>query len=285
MIKVGAFELHAASDGFFKLDGGAMFGIVPKVVWEKVTSVDDRNRIPMALTALLIRGAGKNILVDTGIGGAAKRGAKFNDMYGVTHPPALLDSLAAIGISPVDIDYVVLSHLHFDHAGGATRLQDGTCVPTFPRAAYLVQEGMWREAQEPNPRTKGSYFPDDFLPLEKAGRLRLIHGDFEIVPGVHGVLTGGHVKHHQVVMIESEGDKAIYWADMMPTSHHVKPAWVMGYDLFPADVAALKQQWLAQAVRERWVNVFEHDPNIAMGRIVDDGKGGYKVEVLEKVAA
>jgi glyoxylase-like metal-dependent hydrolase (beta-lactamase superfamily II) len=282
MIRLGEFELHAVRDGFFRLDGGAMFGIVPKVAWERVTTADEKNRITLSLTNLLIRAHGKNILVDTGIG--TKHDAKFVDMYAIVHPPTTPESLAKVGVKPEDVHYVVLSHLHFDHAGGATIRRNGDVVPTYPNAEYVVQEGMWREAQEPNPRTKGSYYPEDFLPLEKAGRLRLIRGDHELAPGVRCVLTGGHVKNHQVVRIESRGEKAIYWADMMPTSNHVKPAWVMGYDLFPHEVAALKQKWLADAVRERWVNVFEHDPAVSMARIADDGKGGYRVEPLETIS-
>jgi len=282
MIRLGDFELHAVRDGFFRLDGGAMFGIVPKVAWERVTAADDKNRITLSLTNLLIRAHGKNILVDTGIG--TKHDPKFVDMYAIVHPPTTPESLGKIGVKPEDIHHVIISHLHFDHAGGATIRRNGDVVSTYPNAEYLIQEGMWREAQEPNPRTKGSYFPEDFLPLEKTGKLKLIRGDHEVVPGVRCVLTGGHVKHHQVVRIESRGEKAIYWADMMPTSNHVKPAWVMGYDLFPHEVAALKQKWLAEAIREGWVNVFEHDPAISMARIVDDGKGGFRVEPLETIS-
>jgi len=281
MIPLGEFELHPVYDGFFRLDGGAMFGIVPKVAWEKVAPADEKNRITLSLTNLLIRAHGNNILVDTGIG--TKHDAKFVEMYAVVHPPTTPESLAKIGVKPEDVNFVVLSHLHFDHAGGATVLRNGDLVPTYPNATYIIQEGMWREAQESNPRTKGSYIPDDFLPLQKAGRVKLIKGDYEIVPGVRCVLTGGHVKHHQVVRMESRGEKAIYWADLLPTSAHIKPAWVMGYDLYPHEVASLKQQLVAEAMRERWVNVFEHDPNVSMARISDDHKGGFALEPLEKV--
>ena len=282
MIRLGDFELRAVSDGTFKLDGGAMFGIVPKPAWEKLAPADEKNRILLSLTNLLIRANGRWILVDTGIG--TKHDPKFVEMYAVKHPPTTPESLAKEGVKPEDIDFVVISHLHFDHAGGATIRSNGAIVPTYPRATYLVQEGMWHEAQEPNPRTKGSYMPDDFLPLEKAGRLKLINGEFEVTPGVRCVPTGGHVKHHQVVRFESQGRKGIYWADMLPTTAHIKPAWVMGYDLYPHEVAALKQKMLADAMKENWVNVFEHDPNIAMARIQGDGKDGFAVEPLERVS-
>ncbi len=277
MIKLGDYELHAVSDGFFRLDGGAMFGIVPKVAWERVTEVDARNRIRLALTTLLIRTGKQNVLVDTGIG--TKNDAKFTDMYGVEHPPTAPESLRKLGLAAGDIDAVVLSHLHFDHAGGATVREADAVVPTYPRATYYIQRGMWEEAQLPNPRTRGSYIDDDFLPLEKAGRVKLIDGDHEVAPGVVCRKTGGHVKHHQSVFVERGGRKAVYWADLMPTTNHVKPAWVMGYDLYPSEVAELKQKMLKDAIREEWVNVFEHDPKVAMALV----REGYKIEALERV--
>ncbi len=280
MHKLGEFELHAVSDGFFRLDGGAMFGIVPKPLWEKQAAPDERNRITLSLTLLLIRTGRKNILVDTGIGD--KHDAKFLDLYAVDRRRTALGGLAEIGLGPEAIDLVVLSHLHFDHAGGATRREGSALVPTFPRAAYVVQEGMWAEALEPNPRTRGSYIQDDFLPLEKAGRVRFVRGEEEIAPGVRVRLSGGHVKHHQIVLAESGGRKAVFWADLLPTAAHVKPAWVMGYDLYPHEVAAIKERMVEEAVRERWVNVFEHDPDVAMATFERDGKG-YRVEPLERV--
>ncbi len=278
MIRLGNYELHAVSDGFFKLDGGAMFGIVPKVVWQKVTEVDDRNRVRLSLTTLLIRTGKLNILVDTGIG--TKHDARFSEMYAIEHPPTAPESLLKAGLTPSDIDAVVPSHLHFDHAGGATVRSGDSIVPTYPRATYYIQRGMWDEAQLPNPRTRGSYLDEDFLPLEKAGRVQLIEDEHEIAPGVVARRTGGHVKHHQSVFIESGGQKAIFWADLLPTTNHVKPAWTMSYDLYPHDVAELKDRLLKQAIREEWVNVFDHDPKVAMARIRD----GYRIEPLEFVA-
>jgi glyoxylase-like metal-dependent hydrolase (beta-lactamase superfamily II) len=279
MIRLGDFELHAVSDGTFRLDGGAMFGIVPKPAWEKLAPADEKNRILLSLTNLLIKANNNWILVDTGIG--TKHEAKFMEMYEVKHPPTTPESLAKLGVKPGDINYVVLSHLHFDHAGGATVRRDGKIVPTYPNATYLVQEGMWHEAQEANPRTKGSYMPDDFLPLQETGKLKLIPHEYEITQGVRCVHSGGHVKNHQVVRLESKGEKGIYWADLLPTTAHLKPAWVMGYDLFPHEVASLKQKWLAEAMRENWIHVFEHDPKVAIARIHDDHKGGFTVEPLE----
>lgn len=274
-MKLGDFELDVVSDGFFRLDGGAMFGIVPKVAWEKVTRVDAQNRIYLSLSTLLIRTGKANVLVDTGIG--TKNDPKFCEMYAIDHFTTVPRSLKAMGLDARDIDVVILSHLHFDHAGGATVRENGKVVPTFPKAKYVIQKGMWDEAQEPNPRTKGSYLPDDFLPLRD--RAWFVDGEAEIVPGVRVERSGGHVKHHQIVWVESGGRTAIYWADLLPTTNHVKPAWVMGYDLYPADAAAAKTRMLDRAVREDWVNFFEHDPKTAMGKIRSDGKN-WSVEPL-----
>lgn len=280
MHQLGDFELHAVSDGFFRLDGGAMFGIVPKPAWEKHATPDERNRITLSLTTLLIRAGGKNVLVDTGIG--TKHDARFVEMYGIERRAGVVESLARLGVGPEDVDFVVLSHLHFDHAGGATVRRGAEVVPTFPRATYVIQQGMWDEALAPNPRTKGSYIQEDFVPLRQAGRVRFARGEEEILPGVRVRLTGGHVKHHQIVEAESGGRKAVYWADLVPTTAHLRPAWVMGYDLFPHEVAAMKAEWLERAARERWVNVFEHDPEIAMAYVVKDDKG-FRAETIERV--
>lgn len=283
MQKLGDFELHALSDGFFRLDGGAMFGIVPKVVWEKALPADDRNRVRLAITTLLVRTGRANVLVDAGIGD--KNDPKFSELYGIERSSTVPRGLAELGLKPDDIDYVVLSHLHFDHAGGSTRRgPDGELQPTFPKATYVVQQGMWEEALDPNPRTKGSYKKDDFMPLRPLGRVKFVDGDVEVTRGVRVRLTGGHCRHHQAVEVESGGKKAFFWADLLPTTHHVKPAWTMGYDLYPAEVASIRERVVAQAAAEGWINVFEHDPEIAMGRFVKDEKGGYRVEAVERVS-
>jgi glyoxylase-like metal-dependent hydrolase (beta-lactamase superfamily II) len=267
-MKLGDVEIDVIPAGFFKLDGGAMFGIVPKQAWEKVFPCDELNRIRLGLNVLLIRSAGRNVLVDSGIGD--KHDAKWGAMYDV-QGPALLDGLKVRGLAPADIHGVILSHLHFDHAGGATT-KDGR--PAFPNATYYVQEGQWAEALEANPRTKGSYRPADFLPIEK--QTKFLKGNADIAPGIRVVHTGGHVKHHQSVFIEGRGKTAVFWGDLIPTSRHLKPAWVMGYDLYPADVAALKQGYLDRAIREEWIHVFEHDPDVPIARVRD----GYVVEPL-----
>jgi glyoxylase-like metal-dependent hydrolase (beta-lactamase superfamily II) len=283
MHKLGDFELHAVSDGTFKLDGGAMFGIVPKPVWERVMPADEKNRILLSLTCLLVKTGKKNVLIDTGLG--EKHDPKFLELYAVDRTRNLKHRLAELRVRMEEIDYVILSHLHFDHAGGLTvRAMTGDLVPNFPNAQVLVQQGTWEEAIEPNPRTAGSYRRDDFAPLRIMGKVKLLQGDYEVVPGVWIRPTGGHVRHHQSVEIKSGGKTAFFWADLMPTTAHIKPAWTMGYDLFPHEVALLREKLLERAVKEEWVNVFEHDPDVAMGIIRKDEKG-YKVETIEKATA
>lgn len=282
MVRLGDFELHAVRDGFFKLDGGAMFGIVPKPVWSKVFPCDDQNRITLSLTALLVRNGEKNILIDDGIGG--KFDERSAEMYGIVHDTDICRSLARIGLTPGDIHMVVLTHLHFDHAGGSTvRGADGRVVPTFPNAEYVVQESAWEEATKTDERTKGSYRPDDFLPLKEAGQLRLIRGDVEVAKGIRVRITGGHLKCHEIVFVESRGATAVYFADIIPTTRHVRPPWIMGYDLYPQETLRVKKELVAQAVEERWLCVWEHDPDIAMGYIRSEGKE-YRIESVEKVS-
>lgn len=270
-LRLGDIELFTVRDGLFRLDGGAMFGIVPKPVWERVAPADDRNRIQLSLNPLLIRTKEKNILVDTGIG--SKHDAKWNDLYAVDHRWSVPESLKEIDLSPSDIDLVVPSHMHFDHMGGATVLEGGKAVPTFPKATYVIQKREWDAAHDPNPRTKGSYRPDDFAPIEKAGQLKLVDGDEELVPGVWVRHTNAHTPGHQVVFVESQGQTAVYLGDLMPTAGHLKPAWCMGYDLFPYEVARFKQEFLESAEEKGWILVFDHDTETAMARVERKEKG------------
>src|SRR3989304_8571040 len=209
MFRLGKFELHVISDGFFALDGGSMFGIVPKVIWEKLITPNQFNRIRLSLNCLLIRTGKKNILIETGVGG--KYSQKWMDMYEMNRTYTVPKSLKNIGLDPNDIDIVIVSHLHFDHMGGATfKREDGKVVPTFPRAQYIIQKGEWDAANNPDERSKGSYIADDFMPLADTKQIQLINGDTEIENGIRMKLTGGHTKHHQAIIIESEGKKAIF---------------------------------------------------------------------------
>jgi glyoxylase-like metal-dependent hydrolase (beta-lactamase superfamily II) len=270
MQRIGSVELNVLSDGSFALDGGAMFGIVPRPVWEKKLAPDARHRVRLGLNPFLVRSGGKTILFDSGIGD--RRDPRFADDYSVDHGRRDLPrTLKDLGVAPEDVDLVVPSHLHLDHAGWLTRREGNGFVPTFPRATYLVQEGTWEEALDANPRTRGSYIETDFLPLE--GRLKLLKGSEEVAPGVWVECSSGHVRHHQIVRIRSGGRQAALFGDLMPTTAHLKPGWTMGYDLDPKGVAELRAKMIDQAVREGWLIGLDHDPQHAIVRLVPGEKG------------
>ena len=271
-LRLGGFELVPVVDGFFALDGGAMFGVVPKVLWEKAAPPDARNRIRLAMRAWLVRAAGTTVLIDAGAGG--KLGPKAADIYGFDGVPALARSLAEAGVTPDGIDVVIASHLHFDHAGGfTTRDASGAVVPAFPRARYFVRQGEWDAAHDANERTRASYMPENYVPLQAAGQLVLHDDDREIVPGVRVRRTGGHTRDHQIVEITSGGETAVFVADLLPTAAHVPLPYIMGYDLYPLDTLEFKRRFLREALDGRYVLLFEHDPAIAAGRLVEtDGK-------------
>jgi glyoxylase-like metal-dependent hydrolase (beta-lactamase superfamily II) len=276
---LGDIELIPLSDGFFRLDGGAMFGVVPKVLWERRAPADDRNRIAMGLRPLLVRTAGRTALIDTGIGD--KLGPKEADIYGVERERHLDHSLAAAGLTARDIDLVILTHLHFDHVGGSTALLDGVLVPRFPNARYLVRRGEWEDAMHPHERSRASYLAENFAPLAEAGVLDFIDSDGDVLPGVSVRRTGGHTPHHQIVRVSAGGRTAVFAADFIPTAAHVDLTWIMAYDLYPMDTLAFKRGFLREAVDGEYVIFFEHDPQIAAGIIRQDGR---KL-VVETVAA
>ncbi|HEY5595610.1 MAG TPA: MBL fold metallo-hydrolase [Nitrospiria bacterium] len=271
-MRFGQIEIHTLTDGLFRLDGGAMFGIVPKPLWEKTNPPDEKNRIRMNLGVLLIKAQGKNILVDTGAGG--KLEPKWQEIYALQRKPCLEESLAKLRLAPNDIDIVINTHLHFDHAGGNTfKKMDGQIAPTFPKARYFVQKGEWDWANTRHERTQYAYMKDDFSPLERSGRLVLLKGDEEIVRGVRALVTPGHTEHHQCVAIESEGRKAIYLADLIPMVAHLPYPYVMGYDLYPLKTLETKKKILQLAHNEHWLLIFQHDPDIPMGYLKKmDGK-------------
>jgi len=272
---VGSFQLDVVRDGEFWLDGGAMFGVVPRVVWEKLSPPDDANRIRLQTNCLLIRGGGKTVLVDTGVG--AKEDDRFYEMFRVDRGTDLTESLAAVGVEAGEVDFVVNSHLHWDHAGGNTRRDSGgELVPTFPNAKYVTQEGEWREAVEATERTKASYRPDNFLPLEAAGCLRFVDGSEEIVPGVSVFPLPGHNRFMQAVKVESEGSAAVYLADLVPTRHHLRLPYIMGYDLFPATTLESKRRILPMAAAGGWLIAFDHDPELPLATLTRDAKGNFQ---------
>jgi glyoxylase-like metal-dependent hydrolase (beta-lactamase superfamily II) len=270
-MRFGDLELISLSDGFFRLDGGAMFGIVPKPLWEKRAPADARNRITLGLRPLVVRGA-RTMMIDGGIGD--KMDAKSADIYGLDRSSSLGRSLHEAGIGAADIEIVLATHLHFDHAGGFTsRDGSGDIRPSFPRAQYVVRRGEWEDATHPHERNRASYLSENFAPLMQAGVLQLVGDDATIMPGVRVRRSGGHTMHHQVVMIESGGRTAVFAADMIPTTAHIANAWLMGYDLYPMDTLAFKKAFIAEAIEREYLIFFEHDPQIAAGYIRErDGK-------------
>ncbi|OPX17474.1 hypothetical protein BXT86_06290 [candidate division WOR-3 bacterium 4484_100] len=262
-MKFGQFLIRIVSDGNFWLDGGAMFGVVPKVLWNKLNPADDQNRIKLALNCLLIDTGNKKVLIDTGVG--EKLSEKFKGIYRVERDNGLLSSLRSAGVEPEDIDFVINTHLHFDHCGGNTRVIDKKLTTTFPRAKYVIQKKEWFDATHPNERTRASYLPENFIPIEERGQLILVEGDTEILPGINVILTNGHTAGHQSVLIQSEDRTAIYFGDLVPTTSHLKIPYIMGYDLFPLDIIEKKKEVLEKAMKQQWLLIFEHDPKNPFG--------------------
>jgi methylmalonyl-CoA epimerase len=268
---VGELELISLSDGTIRIDGGAMFGSVPKARWEQQAPADARNQIVLAMRPLIVRGA-RTMIIDAGIG--SKESDAFHDRYGVDRARSLDVTMAEAGIAPEDVDIVLASHLHFDHAGGFTyRGADGRIRPTFPRAQYIVRRGEWEDATHTHARNRASYLADNYAPLAAAGVLQLVDDDATIMPGVKVRHTGGHTRHHQIVLLESKGKTAAYVADLIPTTAHVRDAWISGFDLYPMDTLAAKQQFVKEAMERETLVFFEHDPVVAAGYIREhDGK-------------
>ena len=276
-LTIGRWRAFALRAGGLKLDGGAMFGVVPKPLWERRIAADDRNRIQMGMRCLLIEHDDGLVLIDNGAGN--KENAKFHDIYAVENAGKngrtfLEDALASLGHGVDDVRLMIDTHLHFDHAGGNTWVDaEGVVRPTFPRARYVVQAGEYEWATHTNERTAASYFAHNFEPVRAAGQLDLLHGETELLPGIRVIPTPGHTPHHQSVLLESAGERVFYAADLMPTAAHVPLAWIMGYDVEPLRTLESKRTMLSRAVREEWLVFFEHDATVATGRIVADGKG------------
>ena len=267
----GDFELLPLIDGYFRLDGGAMFGVVPKPLWERRAPADDRNRIQLATRPLVVRGE-KTVTIDAGLGD--KMDAKSVDIYAIDRRENMDAAMASAGLAAEDIDVVLASHLHFDHAGGFTiRTADGL-RPRFSNARYVVRRGEWEDATHPHERNRASYLAENFVPLEAAGVMDLIDTDGPVVmPGIRVQRTGGHTMHHQIVWIESGGSTAVFAADLIPTVGHVDEPWIMGYDLYPMDTLAFKRAFVREAIDREYLIFFEHDPRIAAGYIREkDGR-------------
>ena len=281
---LGTLRIHALQAGLQRLDGGAMFGVVPKSLWERKIPADERNRIPLGMRCLLIEHPDALVLIDSGVGD--KENEKFAAIYGIENAPVgargptqLESALAEAGFAPSDVSLVINTHLHFDHAGGNTRRgHDGSPVLSFPNAHYVARRGEWDWAHHTNERTAASYFGHNYDPIQAAGRLELVDEDREVLAGISLRRTPGHTPHHQGILVESAGERLFYLADLAPTAAHVPLPWIMGYDVEPLVTLETKRRVWAEAAAEGWVVMFEHDATHAFGRIVADGRG-YGCEV------
>jgi len=278
-MNLSGIEFQLLTECHFLLDGGAMFGHVPKVVWQKMTTPDEYNRVPIACPCLVVRAKDRVVVGDVGMG--TKWNAKERDLYGLV-PNRFADLLAPCGIAPTDVTDIVLTHLHIDHAGGLTEFgEDGTPRLVFPNAKVFVQRVEWEAALNPDPRSRPSYRPYDFMPILESGNLELIDGDAEILPGVRTEVVGGHTAGHQVIRYAAGETEVVYLGDILPSRAHLKPHWVMGYDLIPLGVMESRKQLLAELNERRSICVLGHDPGARFGRIAFDGKQ-YCWEALEE---
>lgn len=256
-MRIGPYEVEIFSDGTFKLDGGSMFGVVPKVLWERHKPADEQNRVEMDMNCLLIRDADHVIVVETGAG--PKLTDRQRLIFGIDKPPALLDQLARRGVRPEDVTLVVNTHLHFDHAGGNTFLRDGEPVATFPRASYVFQKVEWEDAMRPNERTRASYLAADFAPLEAAGKLELVEDSVELLPGLRVDRLQGHTRGTQTVRVSHGTETLFFSSDFMPDRHHLPLPWIPAFDLFPLETLEAKRLVIRRAIDERWIVGFTHD--------------------------
>ena len=302
---LGSLRCHTLEGGLQRLDGGAMFGVVPKPLWERDIRPDERNRIPLAMRCLLVEHPDGLVLIDSAVG--TKDDQKFRDIYGIENAARdaashtersegpssqLLDALHDAGYQPSDVKYVINTHLHFDHAGGNTYRDparvgedEGALRPTFPNATYVVQRGDLEFARKTNERTRASYLAPNFEPIADAGKFKLLNGDAEVLPGIFARVTPGHVPWHQAVIVEDGGEKAAFVADLIPTAAHLRLPWIMGYDVEPLRSLESKRQLLREAAEEGWRIVFEHDAATAWGRVERKGGGVGLEDVMSLDAA
>jgi glyoxylase-like metal-dependent hydrolase (beta-lactamase superfamily II) len=280
VLTLGDVRITSLNGGNFRLDGGAMHGVVPKTLWSKLVSCDALNRCEYSTRCLLVEAGGRRILVETGNGD--KFPAKLKDIYGIDHDRAIGDALREAGLSPDDIDTVVMSHLHFDHSGGTTRrTSSGRLEPVFKRARHVVQRREWEDANHPHERNRASYLGENIGPLGEEHLVELVEGEVEIAPGVRVLPTPGHTAGHQSVLVgPPDGPKALFLGDVAPTSVHVKLPWVMSYDLEPARTVETKRALFTRAVAEDWLVVWGHDKDHAAGRVGVDKDGGFLVREL-----
>ena len=281
-MNLGDLEFHILSDGPFFLDGGAMFGVIPRPLWEKKAAPDSRNRIRLAMNSVLIRTGGQWVLIETGAGD--KLDAKRRDIFSIGAGPELRlpQQLAARGLRPENISLVINTHLHFDHCGGNTRFEGGRAVPAFPNARYVVQRGELDWARNPSERDRGSYIPENFEPIAEAGKWWLLDGDTQILPGIELLVVPGHNRDMQCVRLTGGGKTAFLFVDLVPTTAHLPLHWIMSFDLYPMLTLENKRTWIAHAARDRWLCLFSHDEKVPAAYVREvDGKYEFDPVIVE----
>jgi glyoxylase-like metal-dependent hydrolase (beta-lactamase superfamily II) len=269
---LGNFALTSVSDGLYRLDGGAFFGIIPKSMWSKKVQTNENNLVPVGLNSIVVRTGEKTILIETGIGN--KLSERMQRIYG--QPAGLLNNLAAAGVSPEGVDIVINSHLHFDHCGWNTVRHRGKIVATFPKATYYAPEGEWLHGHKPLERDAISYISENYDPLVESGQMKLLRGDQEIVPGVSVKVFPGHTEAMQAIILQSGSKTACYISDLIPTTAHLDLTWGMAFDLFPVQTIESKKKYYARAIPERWLTMFTHDPSLPWAYVEKDEKGKFR---------
>lgn len=278
-MQLGPLHLQLVDDGEFRLDGGAMFGVVPRVLWERKKPPDDRNRIQMVTHCPLVQRDDELLLIDTGIGD--KNDEAFRDTFGMREDDTRLpEQIRKAGFEPEDVTHVVLTHLHFDHCGWNTCERNGKLVPTFPKATYWIERGELEHAQNPTERDVAGYNPDNWQPLLDAGQVELFDGEAEPMAGVRAVTVPGHTRNMAVVLLNEadEGPTGIFFADLIPTAAHVPYPWIMALDLYPMTTLEQKKEWIPRVAEEGWLTIFQHDPEMPFARLVEDRPGRYRAE-------
>jgi glyoxylase-like metal-dependent hydrolase (beta-lactamase superfamily II) len=276
-LTVGDFELTAVSDGTYYLDGGAFFGVVPKSMWSRKVQADENNLVLTGLNSVVVRTGHHTVLVETGIGN--KLPDRMVKIYG--QPAKLLENLAAAGVAPEDVDVVINTHLHFDHCGWNTVRKGDQIVATFPKAQYFAQEGEWQHGRRQHERDAISYISANYDPLIASGQMHLLHGDQEILPGISVKIFSGHTQNMQAVILKSGGETACYISDLIPTSAHIDLTWVMAFDLFPLQTIESRKRYYAQAIPEKWLTIFTHDPYTPWAYVEQDERGKMMAKGVE----
>jgi glyoxylase-like metal-dependent hydrolase (beta-lactamase superfamily II) len=280
-MQIGEYKLYAVQTGLFRLDGGAMFGVVPKPLWSRTNPADERNRIDMCMRSLLLVSGSRKILIDNGAG--YKLTEKLNDIYGVDHSKFTFEhELAQLGFKPEDITDVILTHLHFDHAGGSTKTDENQKLQlAFPNAVHHLQKKHWEWGQNPSDRDKASFFPENYNPIKETGHLKLYEGDSKFDDYINFHIVSGHTPHMQLVTVKDDNTKLLFTADLFPLATHLSPPYIMGYDLFPLTTLDEKKKYLPMLSKENWILFFEHDPFTETCRVEMTEKGVKAVDKIE----